>query len=90
MGSGFGGLGGANLHVAEVRWKNLRGVFATHYLTAGGDSRNLQLIMGHATLAITLRYLRRLPAGNRERLKELASTVGQWKGRLRVEREFSA
>lgn len=44
----------------DVRWKDLRGVFATYFLEAGGSPRELQLIMGHSTLAMTLRYIRRM------------------------------
>jgi integrase len=63
----------------EVRWKDLRGIFATHYLLAGGDTRDLQHILGHSTTAMTLRYLRRLPPGNRARLQEGARHLGRWR-----------
>lgn len=61
----------------DVRWKDLRGVFATYYLLAGGEPRELQAILGHSTMAMTTRYLRRLPAGNRETLRKHARTFGQ-------------
>ncbi len=70
----------------DVRWKDLRGVFATHYLLAGGDPRDLQHIMGHSTMAMTLRYLRRLPVGNRAQLRARALTAGSWRTPLQVQR----
>lgn len=45
----------------DIRWKDLRGVFATYYLAGGGSARQLQLILGHSTMSMTLRYLKRLP-----------------------------
>lgn len=70
----------------DVRWKDLRGIFATYYLLAGGDPRNLQLILGHTNMTMTMRYLRRLPAGNKERLKEAARAVGRMREMLKVKR----
>lgn len=61
----------------DVRWKDLRGTFATHYLSAGGDPRNLQYVLGHSGMAMTLRYLRRVPAGNRDNLRQLAKRAGR-------------
>lgn len=72
----------------EVRWKDLRGIFATYYLLAGGELRELQRILGHGTMAMTLRYLNNLPAGNRKALREHAAEMGLPGGRsLRIQRE---
>jgi integrase len=72
----------------DVRVKDFRGIFATYYLTtAGGDPRGLQLILGHTTMAMTLRYLRRVPAGNRALLRAGAAQMGTLEApRLRVEK----
>lgn len=71
----------------DVRLKDLRGIFATYYLTAGGDPRGLQLILGHTTMAMTLRYLRRQPAGNKAALLAGALLMGLPGGtHLRVQR----
>lgn len=59
----------------DIRWKDLRGIGATYYLLAGGDVRELQHIMGHTSGAMTLRYLRLVPAGNKAGLKEMARGV---------------
>lgn len=60
----------------DVRWKDLRGVFATYYLVAGGSPRTLQLVLGHSTMAMTLRYLRRIPIGRLDDLRERARKMG--------------
>ncbi len=60
----------------DVRWKDLRGIFATNYLLAEGQPRELQRILGHSTMAMTLRYLNHLPAGNRKALREQACSTG--------------
>ena len=65
----------------DVRWKDLRGIFATYYLLAGGEPRELQRILGHGTMAMTLRYLNNTPAGNRKGLKEMACKLGLPGGR---------
>lgn len=44
----------------DLRFKDLRGVFATAYLAAGGQIKDLQAILGHADVKMTLRYVRRL------------------------------
>jgi hypothetical protein len=72
----------------EVRWKDLRGVFATYYLLAGGEPRELQRILGHGSMAMTLRYLNNLPAGNRKALREHAAGMGLPGARgIRIQRE---
>lgn len=68
------------VHRPDVRWKDLRGTFATYYLQAGGDPRNLQHILGHSGMAMTLRYLRRVPVGNRELLRQAARWVARAEG----------
>ncbi len=70
----------------DVRWKDIRGIFGTYYLMAGGDPRNLQHIYGHTSMSMVMRYLRRVPAGNRETLKAVASRIGLLGGKshLRV------
>lgn len=76
----------------DLRWKDLRGVFATYHLLAGGEPRELQAILGHSGMAMTLRYLRRRPAGNRDRLREQARKFGTLSdaGHLKAEKRGSA
>lgn len=74
----------------EVRWKDLRGIFATYYLQAGGDPRILQDVLGHATMTMTLRYLKRLPVGSRRHVSESAKTMGLPAPRLTVEKGGAA
>lgn len=74
----------------EVRWKDLRGVFATYYLQAGGDPRILQDVLGHATMTMTLRYLKRLPVGSRRHISQSARSMGLPAPRLIVEKGGAA
>jgi integrase len=72
----------------DIRWKDLRGGFATYYLLAGGQPRELQHILGHATMTMTTRYLRRVPPGNVEQLRAAARQIGiPAGGHLRIERQ---
>lgn len=71
----------------EVRIKDLRGVFATNYLRAGGSPKDLMSIMGHTSMTMTLRYLRRLPARQRAEMDAAAERMGLGrKQMLKVER----
>lgn len=67
----------------DVRWKDLRGVFATYFLEAGGSPRELQLIMGHSTLSMTLRYVRRMAVRGDT---AVGNAMGLGKQRLTVEK----
>ncbi|HUF68829.1 MAG TPA: tyrosine-type recombinase/integrase [Longimicrobiales bacterium] len=71
----------------EVRWKDLRACFATHYLLAGGGPKELQHVLGHAAMNMTMRYLRRLPAGNRAGLRDAAKGYGLPGGRTHLRLE---
>lgn len=70
----------------DVRWKDLRGIFATYYLEAGGSPRDLQLIMGHSGMSMTLRYVRRMASKS-------GTTVGRAMGlgrdHLKLERDHA-
>lgn len=71
----------------ELRFKDLRGVFATNYLRAGGSPKELMHILGHSSMTMTLRYVRRLPVGKRVEMEAAAEKMGlSMKQRLRVER----
>lgn len=70
----------------DVRFKDLRGIFATSFLAEGGDPRQLQLILGHSSMAMTLRYLRRLPAKGGPHMDAAAVGLGLRRGHLRVRR----
>lgn len=60
----------------EVRWEELRGVFATYYLQAGGEPRTLQHVLGHAAISMMLRYLRRILVESRRHVSETARRAG--------------
>jgi len=60
----------------HVRIKDLRAVFATSYLRAGGSVKDLMSILGHSGPTMTLRYLRRLPARQRAEMEAAAEKMG--------------
>jgi integrase len=69
----------------DMRWKDLRGCFATYALLAGNSVRDVQFMMGHSTTAMTVRYVRRVPVGNKDSLQAAARTVGVYKPDLRMQ-----
>ncbi len=58
------------------RIKDCRGVFATYFLRAGGDPRELQRILGHARIETTLRYIKRLPIEEADKMAETEKRQG--------------
>lgn len=73
---------------AEMEWlrfKDLRAVFATYFLLAGGSPKQLREVMGHSDLATTLRYVKRLPARQGKEMEATAEYLGMGR-HLRVER----
>lgn len=68
----------------ELRWKDLRGVFATYFLLAGGQPAQLKAILGHKGMAMTMRYIQRLPAGNLDasEWRTVAGQVGRYRPQL--------
>jgi integrase len=70
----------------DVRWKDFRGIFATYFLEAGGSPRELQNILGHAALNMTLRYVRRLPVRSGPQMGGAAAKMGLGRAHLRIEK----
>ena len=60
----------------HLRFKDLRAVFATAFLEAGGNPKDLQHILGHTTPAMTLRYIRRLPLQQQGSMDATAQILG--------------
>ena len=71
----------------EVRLKDLRHVFAAAYLESGGQIHDLRVILGHANIATTMRYLHRTTV-EAERgssaMSSVAEHIGLGRGDLRV------
>lgn len=59
-----------------LRFKDLRAVFATAYLAAGGNIKELMHIMGHTQLATTVRYVKRLPLEQSADMAAAAAWLG--------------
>lgn len=60
----------------SVRLKDLRSVFATYYLIAGGSPKDLQQILGHTAIKTTLRYVKRLPVRQKRAMEEASKRMG--------------
>lgn len=59
-----------------LRFKDLRAVFATYFLTAGGSPKQLREILGHSDLKTTLRYVKRLPVEQGPEMEATARSLG--------------
>jgi integrase len=60
----------------KLRIKDLRGVFATYFLRAGGSARELQGILGHSRIETTLRYVKLLPIEEAAKLAAVEQRQG--------------
>jgi integrase len=67
----------------DLRWKDLRGVFATYFLQAGNSPRELQHILGHSAMNMTLRYVKRMAGGS---TTSIGKAMGLDKAKLKLEK----
>jgi len=54
-------LKAAKCHTPKKPWHALRHTFASHFMMAGGNILTLQRLLGHSTLAMTMRYAHLAP-----------------------------
>lgn len=69
----------------DLRFKDLRHVFATAYVQAGAPLKDLQNVLGHAGPEMSMRYTSHQTAGNRQRMDAAAERLGL--RHLRAEKE---
>lgn len=62
--------------LGHVRFKDLRGVFATRALESGMSPKDLMQVMGHSSLDSTMRYIRRLPVKREADMAAAEATMG--------------
>lgn len=69
----------------DVRWKDLRGVFATYAVWCAWPPRKLQDWLGHRDQTMTIRYQRRLAVGMTPSPGAIAERMGLARAHLKLE-----
>jgi integrase len=66
--------------IVDFRWHDLRHTFASRLTMAGGDLRTVQELMGHQTIAMTVRYAHLAPGHLREAVQRISRVRGDTPG----------
>jgi integrase len=70
----------AAVNIKNFRWHDLRHTFASRLVTNGKDIRTIQMLMGHKTIAVTLRYAHCAPTHQLAAVQSLCDTGGAQNG----------
>ena len=68
-----------------LRFKDLRSVFSTYFVSADGALKDLQTVLGHASGKTSLRYTKNQPIRQRQTMERAAELMGFTKQHLKVE-----
>jgi len=60
------------VNISDFRWHDLRHTFASRLVMAGVDIRTVQELMGHKTIAMTVRYSHLAPGHQQEAVERLS------------------
>jgi len=63
--------------VVDFRFHDLRHTFASHLLLRGGDLKDVQELLGHTTMTMTLRYAHLTQEHKKKAVNLLNSLTGQ-------------
>lgn len=63
--------------ILNFRYRDIRHTFASRLVMAGVDLRTVQELMGHKTIAMTVRYSHLAPSHQREAIERLVSVPSQ-------------
>jgi Phage integrase family len=64
-------------NLTEFTWHCLRHTFASRLVMAGVDIRTVQELMGHKTIAMTVRYAHLAPKHTQAAVEKLDTPIGQ-------------
>ena len=70
----------AATNIKNFRWHDLRHTFASRLVTNGKDIRTIQMLMGHKTISVTLRYAHCAPTHQLAAVQSLCDTGNAQKG----------
>ena len=70
----------AKVGITNFRWHDLRHTFASRLVMSGVDIRTVQVLMGHKTIQVTLRYAHLAPEHQLEAVQRLCDTVAAQNG----------
>jgi site-specific recombinase XerD len=69
----------ATCPLGRIRWHDMRHSFASQLVKAGVSLRQVQALLGHATITMAMRYAHLAPGDGAEAIRTLHA-MGAWDG----------